>query len=105
MILAAGEVPDQPRNRVGFRIWAVRGDLISRTVGEVDHELSYPAECVHQNPLRMLSHITEPYRLWLASALGPRRPQDTVTVIDGGDPLFSGLWISRCQVSHAQPLK
>jgi len=28
-----------------------------------------------------------------------------VTVIDGGDPLLSSLWISACQFSHAQPLE
>src|SRR5829696_10290926 len=65
MVLAAGEVPEQPGNRVGFRIRAVGGDFVSQTVGEVDHELSHPPECVSQNLLRMFSHIAEPYRLRL----------------------------------------
>jgi hypothetical protein len=71
MVLAAGEVPGQPGNRVGFRIRAVRGDFASQTVGEVDHELSYPPECVNQNLLRVFSHITERYWPWLRlQALG-----------------------------------
>src|SRR5215213_11446520 len=56
MVLAAGEVPEQPGNRVGFRIRAVDGDFVSQPVGEIDHELSHPPECVHQNLLRIFSH-------------------------------------------------
>src|SRR5215213_4848348 len=65
MVLAAGEVPEQPGNRVGFRIRAVGGDFVSQPIGEIDHELSHPPEGVSQNLLRMFSHITEPYWLWL----------------------------------------
>src|SRR5215213_4336077 len=72
MVLAAGEVPEQPGNRVGFRIRAVGGDFVSQPVGEVDYELSHPPECIHQNPLRIFSHITEPY--WLGLRLSPWRP-------------------------------
>src|SRR5215212_3495940 len=65
MVLAAGEVPEQPGNRVGFRIRAVGGDFVSQPIGEIDHELSHPPKGVSQNLLRMFSHITEPYWLWL----------------------------------------
>jgi hypothetical protein len=70
MVLAAGEVPEQPGNGIGFRIRAVGGDFVSQTVGKVDHELSHSPECISQNLLRMFSHITEPYWLWLRIALG-----------------------------------
>src|SRR5215203_2615721 len=72
MVLAAGEVPEQPANRVGFRIRAVAGDFIGQTVGEIDNELSHPPEGISQNLLRIFSHITEPY--WLRLRLSPRRP-------------------------------
>ena len=41
------------------RIGAVRGDLVSQPVGEIDHQLAYSPEGIHQNLLRMLSHVIE----------------------------------------------
>ena len=44
IILNSAEVPDQPGNRVRGRIGPVAGDVVTQTVGEIDHQLTYPAE-------------------------------------------------------------
>jgi Phosphotransferase enzyme family len=72
MILAAGQVPDQPGNRVGFGIGTVGGDVVSQTVGEVDHELSCAPERIDQKLLRMFSHVSKPYWVWQANGAATR---------------------------------
>src|SRR5215218_762699 len=95
IVLAAGEVPEQPGNRIGFRIRAVGGDFVSQTVGEVHHELAYPPECVSQNLLRIFSHITEPYWLRLLHEPMSARPDSRAGWCGGTLPRDSPVAATR----------
>ena len=59
IVLDPAQVPDEPGDRVRSRIWAVGRHLVSKAVGEVDDEPAYPPEGIHQQLLRMITHVTE----------------------------------------------
>ena len=59
IVLDPAQVPDEPGDRVRARIWAIGRDLVSKTVGEVDDKPAYPPEGIHQQLLRMITHVIE----------------------------------------------